>query len=125
MIDFKNGALLKLKPVGTKNMISHINNFLIDGEEVIEVFKTVRDQVIFTNKRVISANVQGVTGKKTDYTSIPYSKIQVFSVETSGVLDLDCEIEFYISSIGKIKFEIKGNFDIVRFNKIISTYVLK
>jgi len=124
MIDFKNGALLKLKPVGTKNMMSHINNFLIDGEEVIEVFKTVRDQVVFTNKRVISANVQGVTGKKTDYTSIPYSKIQVFSVETSGVLDLDCEIEFYISSIGKIKFEIKGNFDIVRFNKIISTYVL-
>jgi len=124
MIDFKNGALLKLKPVGTKNMISHISKFLIDGEEVIEVFKTVRDQVVFTNKRVISANVQGVTGKKTDYTSIPYSKIQVFSVETSGVLDLDCEIEFYISSIGKIKFEIKGNFDIVGFNKIISTYVL-
>lgn len=48
------------------------------------------------------------------------SKIQVFSIETSVVLDLDCEIEFYISSIGKIK----GNFDLVTFNKVISTYVL-
>ncbi len=124
MIDFKNAALLKMKPVGVKNMISDINKFLINGEEVIEVFKTVRDQVVFTNKRVIAANVQGITGKKTDYTSIPYSKIQVFSIETSGVLDLDCEIEFYISAVGKIKFEIKGNFDLVTFNKVISTYVL-
>lgn len=124
MIDFQNNAILKLKPVGIKNMIQHIEEFLIDGEEVIEVFKTVRDQVVFTNKRVITANVQGITGKKIDYTSIPYSKIQMFSVETSGVIDLDCEIEFFISAVGRIRFEIKGNFDIVRFNKIISTYVL-
>lgn len=45
MIDFKNASLLKLKPVGVKAMISNINEFLIDGEEVIEVFKTIRDQV--------------------------------------------------------------------------------
>ncbi len=124
MIDFKNGALLKLKPVGIGSMIKDINKFLIEGEEVLEVFKTVRDQVVFTNKRVIAANVQGITGKKTDYTSIPYSKIQTFSVETSGLLDLDCEIEFYISPRGKIRFEIKGNFDIVKFNQIISGFVL-
>ena len=89
------------------------------------LFKTVRDQLIFTDKRIISANVQGITGKKIDYTSIPYSKIQTFSVETAGVLDRDCELEIYISSIGKIHFEIKGGFDMVSFNKIISGFVLK
>ena len=124
MIDFKSNVLLKLKPVGIGAIKPDINKFLIEGEEVLEVFKTVWDQVVFTNKRVISANVQGLTGKKTDYTSIPYSKIQTFSVETAGLLDLDCEIEFYISAVGKIKFEIKGNFDIVKFNQIISGFVL-
>jgi hypothetical protein len=64
-------------------------------------------------------------GKKIDYTSIPYSKIQTFSVETAGVLDRDCELEVYISSIGKIRFEIRGGFDIVAFNRIISKYVLE
>ncbi|HNM20621.1 MAG TPA: PH domain-containing protein, partial [Nitrospira sp.] len=54
------------------------------------------------------------------YTSIPYSKIQTFSVETSGVLDRDCELEIYISAIGKIRFEIRGSFDIVAFNKVIT-----
>lgn len=124
MIDFDSGSLFKLKPIDQKSMLAPISDFLVDGEEVLNVFKTVRDQLVFTNKRIIAANVQGISGKKVDYTSIPYSKIQTFSVETSGTLDLDCEIDIFISSIGKIRFEIKGGFDIVRFNKIISSYVL-
>lgn len=124
MIDFQKSVLFKLSPIKNEEMLKPINDFLIDGESVLSSFKTVRDQLVFTNKRIIAANVQGITGKKVDYTSIPYSKIQTFSVETAGTLDLDCEIEIYISSIGKIKFEIKGNFDIVKFNKVISQYVL-
>jgi hypothetical protein len=84
----------------------------------------VRDQLVFTDKRIIAANVQGFTGKKVDYTSIPYSKVQTFSIETAGALDLDCELEIYISSIGKIRFEIRGGFDIVSFNRAISEFVL-
>lgn len=125
MIDFKSSSLFKLSPVKIDDMLKPINDFLIDGEAVLACFKTVRDQLVFTNKRIIAANVQGITGKKVDYTSIPYSKIQTFSVETAGTFDLDCEIEIYISSIGKIRFEIKGGFDIVKFNKTISEYVLK
>ncbi|GAU75564.1 PH domain-containing protein [Fusibacter sp. 3D3] len=124
MIDFNSNTIFKLSPVKDGKILPTINEFLIDGESVLSVFQTIRDQVVFTNKRVIAANVQGLTGKKVDYTSIPYSKIQTFSVETAGTLDLDCEIELYISAVGKVKFEIKGNFDIVKFNKIISSYVL-
>ena len=80
--------------------------------------------MIFTNKRIIAINVQGLTGKKKDLTSLPYAKIQVFSVETTGVLDLDCELELYFSGLGKVKFEFVGGFDIVAFNKLISNYVL-
>ena len=123
MIDFKTGVF-KLKPIEKEKVLQPIFDFLIDGEEIIAAFKTFRDQLVFTNKRIIAANVQGLTGKKVDYTSIPYSKIQTFSIETAGTLDLDCEIEIYISAIGRIKFEIKGDFDIVKFNRIISSHVL-
>lgn len=124
MIDFNNANVFKLSPIDKDMVLDPIKKFLVDNEDILSVFKTIRDQLVFTNKRIIAANVQGLTGKKIDYTSIPYSKIQTFSVETSGVLDLDSEIEIYISSIGKIKFDIRGNFDIVEFNKIISSYVL-
>ena len=71
MIDFSNNALFKLSPIFSKEMILTIHQFLIDGKSVLAVFKTIRDQVVFTNKRVIVANVQGLTGKKVDHTSIP------------------------------------------------------
>lgn len=124
MIDFEKSAVFKLSPIATKHMLEPINSFLVEGETVMAVFSTMRDQLVFTNKRIIAANVQGLTGKKVDYTSIPYSKIQAFSIETSGVLDNDCELEIYISAIGKIRFEIRGGFDIVSFNRVISSYVL-
>lgn len=124
MIDFKNSAIFKLKPIEVSMVRDDFHKFLIDGESIFAAFKTVRDQVVFTNKRIIAANVQGMTGSKVDYTSLPYSKIQAFSVETAGTLDLDCEIEVYLSGIGKVKFEIKGQFDLLSFNKYISQYVL-
>lgn len=124
MIDFSKGGAFKLEPIPPNQMLEPINHFLIEGEMVLSVFRSVRDQLVFTNKRIIAANVQGLTGKKVDYTSIPYSKVQTFSVETAGAFDRDCELEIYISSIGKIHFEIKGGFDIVTFNKAISKYVL-
>ena len=124
MIDFQKSVLFKLDPMPVDQILEPIHKFLIDQETVLSAFKTVRDQLIFTNKRIIAANVQGLSGKKIDYTSIPYSKIQTYSVETAGTLDRDCELDIYISSIGKIRFEIRGNFDIVSFNKVVSQYVL-
>ena len=124
MIDFKNSSVFKLKPIDISDAREDFQKFLIDGESILAAFKTVRDQVIFTNKRVIAANVQGITGSKVDYTSLPFSKVNAFSVETSGTFDLDCEIELYLSEVGCVRFEIRGTFDIVRFNRIISEYVL-
>jgi len=124
MIDFSSASIFKLKPINISEARPDFLKFLIDGKIIFAAFKTIRDQVIFTNKRIIVANVQGLTGSKVDYTSLPYSKIQAFSVETSGTLDLDCEIEVYLSEVGKVKFEIRGSFDLLTFNKYISTYVL-
>lgn len=122
MIDFKNGSIFKLKK--QNNTPSDLGELLIPGEEIIGTYQGIRDYVTFTNKRIIAVNVQGMTGKKKDYTSLPYSKIQVFSVETAGVLDMDSELEVYFSGAGKIKFEFSGKSDIVAIGKVIGQHVL-
>ncbi len=122
MIDFKNGSFFKLKKVD--GVIKEVEQLLIDGETIIGTYKGMRDSVTFTNKRVISLNVQGVTGKKKDYTSLPYSKIQVFSVETAGVFDVDSELELWFSGVGLVKFEFTGESDIVKIGQIIGSYIL-
>lgn len=122
MIDFKNGSFVKLKKVDAAG--EAVNDLLIPGETVIGSYKAMRDSVTFTNKRVISVNVQGMTGKKKDYTSLPYSRIQAFSVETAGVLDLDSELELYFSGLGLVKFEFSGNSDIVKIGQAIGSFVL-
>ncbi|MFM2031339.1 MAG: hypothetical protein RLZZ297_104 [Chloroflexota bacterium] len=124
MIDFVNKGLFKLAPIPEKDMHGSVRDLLVDGEVVLQAFSSMRDQVIFTSKRVIAANVQGVIGKKIDFTSIPYRKINTYSVETAGLLDLECELELWISEVGKVRFEIRGSFDIVKLNKAISTYAL-
>ena len=124
MIDFENAVVFKLKPIAEDKVREDFHKFLIEGEEIFAAFKTIRDQLVFTTKRIIAANVQGMTGSKVDYTSIPYNKIQAFSVESSGTFDIDCEIEVFISAVGRARFEIKGNFDVVAFNQILSQQVL-
>lgn len=94
------------------------------GEEVLSAFKGVRDSVLFTNKRVMAINVQGMTGKKRDYTSLPYSKIQAFSVETAGTFDLDAELDLTFSGLGTVRFEFKGEVDIRAMAQLIGSYVL-
>ena len=84
----------------------------------------MRDKLIFTNKRIISVNVQGITGKKVDYTSIPYSKIQVFSIETSGTFDLDSELDVTISGLGTIRFELNAQTDIKSLGQYMSAQIL-
>jgi hypothetical protein len=125
MIDFKNGVFVKLKSTGGFNNEALVRPLFVPGEEFIGEYQGIRDFVIFTNKRVISVNVQGVTGKRKDFTSMPYSKISVFSVETAGVFDLDSELEMYFSGVGKVRFEFTGKSDIVKIGQVIGQYALK
>ena len=124
MIDFKNGSFVKLKKTKENANAKLIAPLLIAGESVIGEYQGMRDFVVFTNKRIIAVNVQGITGKKKDFTSLPYSKIQVFSVETAGVLDLDSELDVTFSGLGNVRFEFAGASDIVQIGKTISEFVL-
>lgn len=83
MIDFENGAIFKLKPDNGKSA-RHVEDLLIPGETVLGSYTVVRDFVVFTDKRVIACNIQGVTGMRRDFTSMPYSKVLCSLLKPQG-----------------------------------------
>ena len=124
MIDFKNAEYLKLAPIDPKQGASMAGQLLIPGEQIVAAFKTIRDAVIFTDRRIIAINVQGITGKKVDYTSLPLSRIQAFSVETAGTFDLDSELILWFSGLGRVKMEFTRGVDIEAMGRFIAGAVL-
>lgn len=124
MIDFQNAKFLKLRPVDNETFASAILPMFAPGEGIVASFKSVRDGVVFTNKRIIAINIQGITGKKTDYATLPYSKVQSFSIETAGVFDLDSELQLWFSGLGLVTFEFTARADITKLCAIISAAIL-
>ena len=124
MIDFQNGSFIKLGPSDPAQAATELAPMLVEGEQVYLAFKGMRDSVIFTNKRMIAINVQGMTGKKRDYSSLPYSKIQAWSIETAGTFDLDAELELWFSGLGRVHLDFKGQVDIRTIGKLIAQHVL-
>lgn len=116
--------MFKLNPCDPASVYPQVAPLLIPGEQLIAAFKTTRDFVVFTNKRLIAANVQGMTGKKVDYTSLPYGKIQAFSIETAGNFDRDSELEMWFSGLGKVRLEFKADSDIRALSQMIAGFVL-
>ncbi|WP_020528556.1 PH domain-containing protein [Flexithrix dorotheae] len=97
-----------------------------DTEEVEIGFKLIRDTFIFTNKRLILVDKQGVTGRKMEYLSIPYKSIARFSIETSGHFDLDAELKIWIGSDPvPLEKKFSKKVDIYDVQKVLATYVCK
>ena len=125
MIDFKNGSVFKLKKTEDTKYNDELRPLLVAGETILGCYQAVRDHVVFTDKRIIAVNVQGLTGSKKDFTFLPYSKISVFSIETAGTFDLDSELELYYSGVGKVRFEFRGSSEIIRIGQVISQIALR
>lgn len=105
---------------------SEFANVLIDGENIEAAFKLFRDKWVFTNKRLIMQDIQGLTGSKKEYHSIPYKSITHFLVETAGSFDADCELEIWVSgSATSFKKELKKGIDVIGLQKTLATYICK
>ena len=99
---------------------------LFDGENIEAAFKIFRDTWVFTNKRLIMQDVQGMTGSKKEYHTVPYKSITHFLVETAGSFDADCELEIWISgSPTSLKKELKKGIDVVGLQKTLASYICK
>lgn len=102
-----------------------INDLLVEGEAAIAAYKTFRDSAIFTNKRLIVRDAQGITGKKVEIYSLPYSTINMWSTENAGKLfDLNAEVELWTRA-GHIKVNLQKGVDIRKFDKLIANALLK
>lgn len=125
-INFNKDNVFNLKPISVDSIRNETFGLLIPGETLEMAFQTIRDQLVFTNKRIISIDVQGITGKKKSFTSMPYSKIQFFTIRTPGFAEIipDSELFVMFSNTFTATFEFKGNVDIGKIGRMISEHVL-
>jgi len=101
------------------------NEILADGEQVEKAYKLVRDMFVFTNKRLILVDKQGVTGRKAEILSIPYSKITKFSKESAGIFDLDAELKIWVGSEEMpISREFRRSENINEVYRVLSEHIL-
>mmetsp|Transcript_3490 Transcript_3490/g.6201 ORF Transcript_3490/g.6201 Transcript_3490/m.6201 type:complete len:125 (+) Transcript_3490:72-446(+) len=98
-------------------------NLLIEGEYMEVAFKTVRDVNIFTNYRIIFVDRQGITGKKTEFFSVPYAKISAFAIESAGMLDIDVDVKIWVEGLGMIIKSFGRKVDAAEVQRIIFSYV--
>ncbi len=125
-ISFNKNSVFNLKPIALDSVRNEVSGLLVEGEAAVMAFQTVRDQVVFTNKRIISIDVQGVTGKRKSFGSMPYSKVQYFAIQTPGFVEIfpDCELFLMFTNGYTAEFEFKGNVDIGYIGRMISQFVL-
>lgn len=101
-----------------------VTELLVEGEQAVAAFKTFRDSAIFTTKRLIVRDAQGMTGKKVEVYSLPYSRIDMWSSENAGkFLDFNAELELWTRA-GHIKIKLDKKIDIRRLDQLIAWAVL-
>jgi hypothetical protein len=113
--------------VPLEQLTKQYGQLLIDGEEIELGFKLIRDTFIFTTKRLILVDKQGLTGSKTEYKSISYKSISRFSIETAGTFDLDAELKIWVSSElqPSIKKQFNKSINVYEVQKVLAHHVLK
>ena len=125
-INFNEDSVWNLRAIKPESVRADVNGLLIGGETIVSAFQTVRDQLVFTNKRIIAIDVQCVTGKRKSFTTLPYSKVQFFTIQTPGFMELfsDTELLLMFSNGFTAKFEFRGSVDIGQISRVISQYAL-
>jgi hypothetical protein len=110
-----------------EDLIKEYGRLLIDGEDLEMGFKLIRDVFIFTTKRLILVEKQGLTGSKIEYKSISYKSISRFSIETTGTFDLDAELKIWVSSEQEpsIKKQFSKSVNVYDVQRVLATYILK
>lgn len=113
--------------VSHEELVSEYGKLLSEDEELELGFRLIRDTFIFTTKRLILINKQGLTGSKTEYLSINYRHISRFSIETAGTFDLEAELKIWISSesLPSITKKFNKSVDVYEVQKVLAHHVLK
>jgi hypothetical protein len=113
--------------VSPEELAKQYGRLLTENEEIELGFKLIRDTFIFTNKRLILVDIQGITGSKTEYKSITYKSISRFSIETAGTFDLEAELKIWISGeqMPSITKKFNKSVNVYDVQKVLAFHVLK
>lgn len=123
LLDGMLGNAAKIDPAKIQQEFSQI---LAKGEVVEHAYQLIRDYFVFTDKRLVLVDKQGMTGSKIDYHSIPYKSITHFSVETGGTFDLDAELKIWISgTAAPIQKQFNKKLSIYEVQSVLASYVLR
>lgn len=123
ILDGLLGNASKIEPAQVQ---AEFDRILAPGERVEHAYKLIRDYFVFTDKRFVIVDKQGLTGSKVEYHSIPYRSITHFSVETAGSFDLDAELKIWISSTSTpIQKQFNKKLSIYEVQSVLASYVLK
>ena len=126
-VNFNKDSVFNLKEIKLDSIRKDVAGLLIEGEEAVMAFHSVRDQLVFTNYRIIASDIQGVTGTRKAFTSLPYARIQYFTVQTPGFGELfpDTELFVMFSNRFTARFEFKSKSDIGKIARLIGNNALK
>lgn len=123
-MSFFNAILGNASELTLEQLNQELGWMLTPGESFQKGYKLIRDLFIFTNKRLVLVDKQGMSGKKTEFMSVPYNKIVYFAVETAGSFDLDSELKIYV--VGGVFFQkqFRKDIDVYSLYQVLSNYVL-
>ena len=118
------GLMGNASEVDGDKLQKELADVLVAGEGVDSAYKVLRDTFVFTNKRLILIDRQGITGKKVEYLSVPYKSMVSFAVETAGTFDMDSELKIWISGQGVLQKTFSKGSNIVKVQQSLAKYVL-
>jgi Bacterial PH domain len=124
-VGFLDGLLGNASEISASQVQTDLAQLLTPDERVDKAFQLIRDTFVFTNKRFIFINRQGLTGKKVEYKSIPYRSITRFSIETAGTFDLDAELKIWIT--GKetpLQFQFTKKLNIYTVQSVLAGHLM-
>jgi len=120
------GLMGNASEVNLSEVQKEYEDLLAENETIEKAYKLIRDMFIFTNKRLILIDKQGLTGKKVEIHSIPYKSITHFSIETAGHLDLEAELKIWISGTAMpIEKQFNKSLNIYGLQSVLATYIFK
>jgi|SRR5690606_6003913 Bacterial PH domain len=121
-----DGMMGNASEIKSTDAEKELKELLSDSERVEHAYKLIRDLIVFTDRRLILVDKQGVTGKKMEYHSIPYKSITHFSVETAGTFDLEAELKIWLSGSGTpIQKNFNKQLNIYKVQSVLAEYVCK
>lgn len=120
-----DGVLGNASKIDAAKIQAEFSQILAPGEKVEHAYQLIRDYFVFTDKRFVLVDKQGLTGSKVEYHSIPYRSITHFSIETAGTFDLDAELKIWITGGGMLQKQFNKRLSIYEVQAVLASYVLR